>query len=681
MAVRPRLADKKRSKGERAAGKASPPSASAWRIAGAGALLAAIVVVIYANSVHNGFVWDDHEQIVMNPALRPGAPILPIFTSDIRFSHLGLSAQTHTYRPLQMLTYRLLANAFGMDPAAFHLCSLLLAIAGVLAAFAVFHLLTDNLFLSFAAAALFAVDPVHTEAVDWIAASPDLGCALFLLLAFAFFLLAQNKSIRPPRSLLLYRGLSVAAFAAALLWKETAAVFPLLVASWILIAHQEQRRRAFPALRASAPYWITLAVYVVLRVDALGSLGAGGRSWRLSPAQFALTDAHLFLRYWAKLALPIRLDAYSSFVPVLSWLDLRALAAIAFVLVVIAGVALLVRRAPLCGFAALWVCLTLLPVMDLNALGRNALTERYLYIPSAGFCLLVVLGIAYVSGLLRPRHRRILAVSLLVAAISALGTETIVRNSVWKDDRTLFAETLRSSPDAPFVLNRVADAQSNDPSESVSAEQNYRQAIALAKAERLPDRLDLLNAYNGLGLLYAARNDYPDALRELHQAQDLAPNNFETTNAMGMILLRSGQWQKAEPLLENALIAEPANENVLSSLAILEWQYAHNLSRAADLLTRALSIHSEEDDFSASLHNNLGGVEADRSDFPAAIRQFRMASRIAPDNPEYHTNLANALAAAGQWPEARSEAELALQIAPGYPAAEQTLDHLNHLAK
>ncbi|HMG86618.1 MAG TPA: tetratricopeptide repeat protein, partial [Terracidiphilus sp.] len=84
---------------------------------------------------------------------------------------------------------------------------------------------------------------------------------------------------------------------------------------------------------------------------------------------------------------------------------------------------------------------------------------------------------------------------------------------------------------------------------------------------------------------------------------------------------------------------------------------------------------------SASLYSNLGGVDADRGSFGAAIEEFGTATRIAPNDPEYHTNLANALAAVRRYAEARQEAEMALQLAPGFSPAAATLDHLNQLSR
>jgi tetratricopeptide (TPR) repeat protein len=465
------------------------------------------------------------------------------------------------------------------------------------------------------------------------------------------------------------------------LWKETALVFPVLLGSYVLLLGSDRQRRVVSAMKKSAPYWVVCGFYLAARIHVLGTLAAGGRSWKLTPIQFALTDSHLFALYWLKLLVPFPLNAYHQFAPVRSSVDFGAIVSVLFVVCVIGGLVYLIRRSPLAGFAALWVCLTLLPVMNINALGRNAFTERYLYIPSAGFCLLITLGAARLIQRLDSRYQKPVGVVLFVVAVSTLAAETIHRNPDWKDDQTLFSQTLTNSPDAPFVRNMVANAESNDPSKSSSAEENYAQAVRLAKEESPPDQLALVTAYNGLALVYMQREQYERALQEFNEAQQIAPGNFETNNVQGLVLLRAGRWQEAEPLLEQALTAEPNNENVLSELGLLEWQHGHDLTKAAGFFHRALAIHTQGDDFSASLYSNLGGVDADRGSFGAAIEEFGTATRLAPDDPEYHTNLANALAAVGRYAEARQEAELALELAPGFPPAKATLDHLNQLSR
>jgi protein O-mannosyl-transferase len=622
--------------------------------------LCAVFLIAYANSLSNGFVWDDHLQIVMNPAVQPEARIAPLFTTDARFPNFDPGNQTTVYRPLQMATYRGVIALFGASAAAFHLCSIVFALAGVVAAFWFFWLLTKRLPLAFAAAGLFAVYPVHAEAVDWIAALPDLGCGLFVLLAFAFYLV--NRKL-----------LSFTAFAVALLWKETAVVFPALLAGYVLL--QPTARRLHNCGKASAPYWAILTVYLAIRTLVLGAIAHSPRTWGLNGLQFFLTAAHLLLSYWLKLAVPAGLNTYYVFHPIRSVTDPRALVAIVF-LGCLGGALSLLRRASLAVFAVVWVTLTLLPVLDLNALGRNVFTERYLYLPSAGFCLLLVLAADWLLARTPANLRRPVAAVTLFAFLAAFTVEIIARNPDWKDDATLFAATLPLALDSPFVHVVVASTQTDGPSQSNFAERHYLQAIDLAKEETLLDRVDAVNAYQGLASLYADRGQFDQALAELAEARALSPNNPDADGEEGIILAHAGRGKEAEPLLEAAHEKQPRNENILNALGIVARDDLRDLPRAAALFTQVLAVHTEADDFSASAHNNLGAVYGDQNNFAAAIEQFRQATAIAPGDPEFHMNLASSLAATGSFPEARAEARIALQLAPNDVAARDLFSRL-----
>jgi Flp pilus assembly protein TadD len=622
--------------------------------------LCALVVGAYGNSLSNGFVWDDHRQIVMNPAVQAGAPLAPLVATDARFPNFDPANQTTVYRPLQMLTYRGVVAAFGASALAFHVCSLAFALAGALAGLWLFWLLTRSLPLAFAAAALFAVYPVHTEAVDWIAALPDLGCGLFFVLSFALYLVHRKP-------------VSLAAFAVALLWKETAVVFPLLLAVYLLL--QPSATRVRDCVKGSAWYWAILMVYLGVRAYVLGAVAHSPRTWMLDPLQFLLSAAHLMLSYWVKLALPIGLNAYSVFHPIRSVGDPRVLLTLLFVGSV-AAVVYLLRRVKLALFAIAWAMLTLLPALDLNALGRNAFTERYLYLPSAGFCLLVVLGAAWLVGRLPAKVRRLVAAVALVAVLAAFTVETVARNPDWKDDASLFTATLPFAPDSPFVHVMVASLQSDQPSEESFAEHNYLQAIELAKQETPPDHLDAVVAYQGLASLYSDRGEFDQALAEMAQARALAPNNPDADGEEGIILAHAGRGKQAEPLLERAREQQPHNENILSALGLVARDDLHDLPRAASLFSEVLAVHTEADEFNASAHNNLGAVYGDQGNYVAAIEQFRLATQIAPDDPEFHMNLASSLAAAGRFPEARAQAQIAVQLAPNDAGASDLLARL-----
>jgi tetratricopeptide (TPR) repeat protein len=641
--------------------------------------LSLLVLIAYSNSLGNGYVWDDHKQIEMNPDLRAGAPWTALFSSDV-WSHLHhQTTKSNYYRPLQMVSYRAVSELFGPNPGALHLLSVLLALASVLAAFWVYHELTRRPELAFGAAALFAVHPAHSEAVDWISALPEIGCTACTLVALGCFLAVHRgvsestTSKKAPKFWVLWFS-SLAFFAAALLWKETAAIFPLIVAGYIFcIETGSVGQRTRLAAKFSLSFWCVAFAYLLVRLRILGFLAMRQRIWELTPIQVALNGLHLLTLYWWKLAFPIHLNAYYLFSPVRSPWDMRAVTGFVFLAVSCIAIGYGLRRNRLAAFAAIWVFITLLPVMNIYALGRNVFAERYLYLPSVGFCLLVILLANVVIQRLPVTARKPTAALALAAVVALLCWTTVARNPDWHDDATLFRETLIRAPNAPFVHFMVASTAGDDSGE---AELHYRRAIELAEQESPMDVLDLTLSYEGLASLYSDRGDYAHALDMVHRWRAIAPNQPELDAEEGLILLRTGDQEQAEPLLKKAYVARPQDENVLNALGLLAWEYKRNLPEAAAFFSNALAIHTSQDEFRASLHSNLGGVYGDGGQFPLAIEQFESAVSISPGNPEYRTNLANAMAGAGRYSDAASQASLALRADPNYAPARDLLKKL-----
>ena len=649
------------------------------------ALLCMLAIGAYANSIRNGFVWDDHEQVVMNSSLRSGAPFLDLVEpNDWAFARAGARGRVNYYRPLQMVTYRLTADVFGFDASAFHAVNLAFHVIVVLLAFAVFYTLTGRIGLAFASAALFAVHPIHSEAVDWIAALPDIGCTAFFLLAFLFFVLGRGqKSQQPPikpsrRSHVLFLAASFAAFAAALLWKEAAIVFPLIVMAYVFSLSEDAAfvRRIGAALKLSLPYWCILGLYFLLRLRVLGFIVIRQRDWILSRFEFGLTALNLILQYCWKLLAPVGLNAYYLFVPVRTLEDPRAIAAILFLILAAGAILYGLRHAPLASFAALWVFIALIPVLNVYAVGRNVFSERYLYLPSVGFCLLIVLMAAPFGRLLPQRLRLPAAVVVLAAILLFCTAGTVARNSVWNDDSSLFTRTLESSPNAPFVHGMVAALEPNNATGQTSAESHYLTAISLAKSETPPDRQEMAIAGEGLASIYAARSDFDRALRALAEVRIADPKDPQVDGEEGLILAQAGHWSEAEAALRRAVAISPNDANVLNALGLIAWQHEGHLDEAASDFSKAIGFHTEADDFNASLHSNLGAVYGQQGRFSEAIAQFQIAVRISPRDPEFLTNLATAFQALGRNDDAREALRAALAAAPDYGPARAALEQL-----
>jgi len=150
-------------------------------------LLFLLAVLPYLNALRNGFVYDDGIQVLGNPYIRDFGHLREIFTTTVN-SYRSVGAAANYYRPLMNFGYLLCFQLFGPSAYAFHLVNVLLHGLVVVLLFLVTKRIFRNSTLSFVAAALFALHPIHTESVDWVAAVTDVELTFFCLLTFWFFL-------------------------------------------------------------------------------------------------------------------------------------------------------------------------------------------------------------------------------------------------------------------------------------------------------------------------------------------------------------------------------------------------------------------------------------------------------------------------------------------------------------
>ena len=202
-----------------AKGSTIPGISPAWLLA----LLLLLAILPYANTLQNGFVYDDNNEVLTNPYIRSFAHVGDIFSTRI-LAHLGARGATNYYRPISIFGFLICYKLFGLLPYGFHLANLLLHALIVCVLFGLTQRLFQDQWLAFAAAAIFALHPIHTESVAWVSGVTDLDLAVFYLGTFWFFL----ASARPQgaRSEWMQLGM-VGSFILALLSKEQAVTLPL----------------------------------------------------------------------------------------------------------------------------------------------------------------------------------------------------------------------------------------------------------------------------------------------------------------------------------------------------------------------------------------------------------------------------------------------------------------------
>lgn len=157
-----------------------------------GALIALTCVLCYHNSLNCGFVFDDISAIKENRDLRPHSSIKNVFLNDFWGTPMHKEQSHKSYRPLCVLTFRWNYLLHGLEPAGYHLVNVVLHTIVSLMYFRMCAMLLSEV-SSFAAAMLFAVHPIHTEAVTGVVGRAETLSSVFFLAAFIFYTKATRR--------------------------------------------------------------------------------------------------------------------------------------------------------------------------------------------------------------------------------------------------------------------------------------------------------------------------------------------------------------------------------------------------------------------------------------------------------------------------------------------------------
>lgn len=590
--------------------------------------VAAVALVCYVQTARYDFVYDDTLQIVLNPRIRSFSNIGAAFTENF-WGFISPHSTSNYYRPLQTIIYMTAYALGGLWPAPYHWINIGMHIFASLAVLWLGYLLLFNLKASIWGAFLFATHPMHTENVAWIAGITDIGCGLFFFLSLGAYLRARQKN--PPSGMWL--SCSLVAFLIALLFKEMAFTLPVVVVLLDCLIPEESTE-TFPAkLRRWLPFFAVFAFYSVLRIYALGvfahrmvhiPIGAGDRF---------LTTIYFVGRYLQDLIAPFWHNAYQVFRP---FSELAPAEWILPILLLALGGAvtwrLLNTNRKLC-FLALWVGVTIVPVLNLEGVGQNIYAERYLYIPSLGFCLLLSALIER-FGRRIPCHGGNLACALLVLGFSLL---TIGRNPAWKDNRTLYTATISVSPDAALIHNNFGAVYLGE-RDFAAARREYLAALAADSRVFVRSPRDRSSSLIGLSAVANAEGELAEAWKLADEARILMPQRSEPYQILGALLGKQGDYDNAEKMLRRALQLQPSN---------------------------------------AAAHINLGNVLQLRNDLASAEKEFRLAVELDPKLAAARVSLGRLLIQTRRAAEAVPLFKEALGLDPGSEQARQFLKQLD----
>ena len=485
-------------------------------------LLLLIVALVYLNALKNEFVWDDLNNIVNNDSL--SGPVNPasVYRGGVKLSDIFFNSPAQVfYRPVPYLTIIFDHRLWGNNPFGYHLTNSLFHLFNVILIFYIARRLATSHLIPFICASLFAVHPIHTEAVTYVSGRSDPICMFFLLASFLVYLKSLNpvrdycattkdkdvsngvKSIRYRQ--LLYYGVSLLLFLFGLLSKEVAIIFPLVVFAYdALYLNNPFRER----LKRNLPFFTVLTLFLVFRYIFLGGLNI-----ELHLNKIFLVPKVL-LYYLMLLAFPINLHMQHNLKEFPFLLNMPfILSTLIFLGLIFIG--LQFAKEKFMRFSLVSFFIGLLPFLGIIRLNAE-IAEHWLYFASFGFFL-------FVSGIfaqVKPLITRKLILSITIVFLSILTAE---RNATWHDDISIYQNTLKYRPNDPKL------------------------------------HYNLGNAYLRKGLLNAAAKEYSIAIEG-------NPGYAYALNNLGLVLEKQGDIRAAQKHYKMAITSNPKLEAAQKNL-------------------------------------------------------------------------------------------------------------------
>lgn len=628
-------------------------------------ILGAVAVLPYLNSLRNGFVYDDSDQVLANPYVHSLHHLREIFTTSV-WSFMGdFRGSSNFYRPMMSLEYIICYRLFGADARGFHLANLLANAGIVLLVFLVTLRMFRNQAVALVTSCIFALHPIHTEAVDWIAAVTELELALFYLLTFWFFLISARPSGKCSIPLQAAMGGS---FVLTLLSKEQAFTLPLVAAVY---EHFFREDRSVTArgqkVRRYALLWLLAVIYFAIRVRYLGGFAPSLYRPELGIEDLLVASLALVSGYGWKLVWPRQLCAYYLYPANIAALYRPAIGgAVALGICVLALVALRKSQRQ-AAFGVIWLLATLAPVLNVRWMSSNPFAERYLYLCSLGFCWVIGGAGIYAWNWLSARGSRWRFALVLGAGVIATlsACRIVARNRDWHDNITFYKATLAVSPDAYYMHNNLGTVYWAQGNVKAAAEE-WRVALRLAPASEY--------VLHNLGLVANEEKRYPEAEAYLLRALAIRPNYSDAHLDLGKTYEATGRLPEAEAQFRAAESLSPLN--VRAHIALSEFYFDRRQLREAE----AEALRSVEITPTPQGDWDLGLAEWLQGNHSGAESAFLDAERINPADSRSHFMLGLLYLDSGRYTDATREYRAGLLIDPTNAEAFANLKKSEFLA-
>jgi len=575
-------------------------------------ILAVVSVLVYINTLSNGFALDDFIAIKGNTIVTQGISGIPeLLVTPYHWGNFAIP--NDLYRPLSLVMFAAEYQLFDGAPVPGHFINIALFAACVVLLF----LFLDKLFsgrrtmLAFITAMLFALHPIHTEVVANIKSCDELLC-------FFFAFLALNKYVK------YVRGGQVSALAVgtlcyflSLMSKETsislAAIVPLV---FFVYVNEHRKRSSYITMGAIA----AAAIFLAIRHAVLSSHHANNPN-AVTFLDNMLVSAHstgerlataiYIMGYYIRLLLlphPLVSDYSYNSIPLTSFGNIWVLLSLAaYTAIAVTGCWLLARRGKSpAAFGLLFFLIAIALFSNIPFLVGAVMAERFVFFASVGFCLLLALGIetfAVRGNAPTDALKNKTALAVLVSIGVLYGGLAIARNSDWQDNYSLYSADAKSAPDNSRLhynlgTNRLIAAEE---------EPNPAEKARLAQ-EGIQSLKNCLAIYPGYTLAVSQLGDAYFKMRQMDSAE----------------------------LYTRRAIALDQHDTIASNNLAAIYFFANNYGKALEVCRNTITNNPGY----VLAYINAGSSHQHLNRMDSAIWYFHKAIQINPGNPSPYTRIA-----------------------------------------
>ena len=534
-----------------------------------------LAILVYIPSFTGQFTLDDNPIIEDNLMIRSLDNLPKIWTSHYWAGKIDANDKS-LYRPLTITTYALQYAITKNNPVPFHIVNILLHALVCFSLMKLVSLLFKDFRLTVLSGLLFALHPIHTEAVSGIVGRAELMSALFILTAcISYHHWHESGKMK-------WLGALILSTIAAITSKEHGFMILAILGLQETVYFFKSKKYQWYSVRTWMGIGTVILVSAILWAVRSNFTGppVPHEQWLVvkAPERMATslrtTAEYIGLHIWP---LKLSADYWTDQVPIVGFGNMAVLSSIILILSILVIAILQRKKMVPFSWGIMFFFLTLVPVSNFFFAAGFLKAERILYIPSIGFILAMsaVLVRLYDSG------KGKMAAYILAGGLTLFfGVRTWLRAGDWKNNYTLAQATLKTSPNSPRFNNMMG-------LELVHLKRNqeaiaYYQKAVTSNPNHVPALVNLGTEYKNLN-----RND--EAIATLEQAIKIDPGAMMAYVNLMSVYRALGDFDKNLEVATRALAIFPNSAPVLWNAANA-YQLKHDMTKADELRAKARAI-------------------------------------------------------------------------------------------